>query len=178
MESYISISKINDFLYSPESLYLHSVYESFVSNLYHEAPQKIGSLNHKNITEGRYTTAKRFFQGIPVYSVKYNIGGKIDLYDQKTKTLIERKTKVKKIYDGQRFQLYAQMFALEEAGYQVQHLRIHSLQDNKRYDIPLPDRTEVKRFEQVLTNIRSYDPLKPDPLDYRSDLSIYRHLGY
>ena len=95
MEEYIQISKINDFLYSPKSLYLHSVYESFDQDIYHEEPQKVGKLNHENIDQGKYSTAKKFLQGIPVYSEKYNIGGKIDIYDCEKKALIERKTKVK-----------------------------------------------------------------------------------
>ena len=178
MESYIQISKINDFLYSPKSLYLHSVYESFDQNMYHESPQKKGKLNHECIEKGIYSSAKRYVQGKSVYSGKYNIGGKIDIYDTETKTLIERKTKIKEIYKGHRFQLYAQMFAMEEAGYPVKKLRIHSLQDNKRYAIPLPDKKEIKKFEKVLESIRSHDPSQEDPVGYRCDLSIYRHLSY
>jgi len=178
MESYIQISKINDFLYSPKSLYLHSVYESFNQNAYHETPQKTGKLNHENIEQGKYSTAKRYLQGLAVYSSKHNVGGKIDIYDQKTETLIERKTKIKEIYEGHRFQLYAQMFGLVEVGYKINKLLIHSLEDNKRYEIPLPDVVEIARFESVLEDMRSYNPNDQDPAGYRCDLSIYRHLSY
>jgi CRISPR-associated protein Cas4 len=178
MESYIPISKINDFTYSPQSLYLHSLYEGFNQDVYHETPQKVGKLNHENIEQGRYSTAKRFLQGTSVYSERYNIGGKIDIYDKETKTLIERKTKIKKVYDGHKFQLYAQMFALEEVGYKVERLCIQSLSDNKRYVIDLPNEDEIKRFENVLRQIRNYNPLVEDKFKYRCDLSIYRHLSY
>lgn len=67
MEPYIQISKINDFLYSPKSLYIHSVYESFNQSVYHESPQKVGTLVHQNIEAGTYTTAKRYIQGMAVY---------------------------------------------------------------------------------------------------------------
>ena len=43
---------------------------------------------------------------LDVYSDEYKIVGKIDLYDEISKTLIERKKFVKKIYDGYIFQLY------------------------------------------------------------------------
>lgn len=181
MEQYIRISTINDFLYSPKSLYLHGVYESFDQSMYHELPQKKGKLNHENIDNGTYSTAKRYLQGLTVYSEKYNIGGKIDVYDCATKTLIERKTRIKAIHDGQRFQLYAQMFALQEMGYEVEHLRIHSLEDNKRYAIDLPSADDVRKFEETLAAMRAYDPLtyvEASKTQQLCDMSIYRHLTY
>jgi len=178
MESYIQISKINDFLYSPQSLYLHSVYESFSEDTYHEEAQIIGKINHENIEEGKYSTAKKFLQGTSVYSEKYNLGGKIDIYNKDTKTLIERKTKIKKVFRGLEFQLYAQMFALEEMGYGVKELAIQSLRDNQRYTVLLPDEIDIKDFEKVLEAMRNYDVRKKDPNLYRCDLSIYRHLSY
>lgn len=179
MEQYIRISTINDFLYSPKSLYLHGVYESFNQNMYHELPQKKGKINHENIESGTYSTAKRYLQGLAVYSEKYNVGGKIDIYDRETKTLIERKTRIKQVHEGQKFQLYAQMFALEEIGYPVEHLRIHSLEDNKRYTIDLPTPADIARFEGVLTAMRGYNPLEyTEPAQHLCDISIYRHLSY
>ncbi len=178
MESYIQISKINDFLYSPKSLYLHSVYESFNQDMYHESPQKIGKLNHECIEKGEYSSAKKWLQGILVYSEKYNLGGKIDLYNKDKKTLIERKTKIRSIYDGHRFQLYAQMFALEEMGYEVEEICIHSLDDNIRYKIKMPDEKEIKRFEDTLYSIRHFDLGRLQESQFKCDVSIYRHLSY
>ena len=178
MESYIQISKINDFTYSPQSLYLHSVYESFDTDVYHEEPQKVGKLNHENIEQGKYSTAKRYIQGKSVYCEKYNIGGKIDIYDRVKKELCERKTFIRHIYQGHRFQLYAQMFAMEEMGYEVKELSVQSLRDNKRYHIPLPDKWEIADFERTLEKIRNYDITKDEGIKYRCDLSIYRHLSF
>jgi CRISPR-associated exonuclease Cas4 len=178
MESYIQISKINDFLYSPQSLYLHSVYESFDTDIYHEEPQIIGKINHENIEEGRYSTAKRYLQGLSVYSEKYNLGGKIDIYDTTTKNLCERKTYIHNIYEGQRFQLFAQMFAMEEMGYEVKSLSIQSLRNNRRHEIDLPDKHDIARFEKTLQKMREYDASLPDDSVYRCNLSIYRHLSY
>jgi CRISPR-associated protein Cas4 len=182
MESYIQISKINDFLYSPRSLYLHSVYETFSDKVYHEQAQIMGRLNHENIEKGTYTTAKRFLQGLPVYSEKYNLGGKIDIYDSLLKLLIERKTRIKNphIYRGLKYQLWAQMFAMEEMGHKVLGLRIQSLEDNKRYVVDKPSEHDILEFETVLQNMREYVPSEDactQDLEH-CGASIYRHLGY
>jgi CRISPR-associated protein Cas4 len=182
MESYIQISKINDFLYSPRSLYLHGVYETFSDRVYHEKAQIVGRLNHENIENGTYSSAKRFLQGVPVYCEKYNLGGKIDIYDSLLKLLIERKTKIKNphIHLGLKCQLWAQMFAMEEMGYQISGLRIQSLEDNKRYVIDKPTKFDVLEFEKVLKNMREYDFRESvcEPSLSRCDVSIYRHLSY
>lgn len=171
-------------MYSPKSLYLHGVYESFNQNVYHETPQKVGKMNHECIDKGTYSTAKRYLLGLAVYCEKYNLGGKIDIYDREKKMLIERKTKIKdgRIHAGQRYQLYAQMYAMREMGWPVEHLRIHSLEDNKRYIVPLPDFREETNFESVLWAMCTFDPLKDEETSQHSqnlcDISIYRHLSY
>ena len=60
--------KLNDFLFCPMSLYLHSIYENFSSSTFHSIFQVEGKLNHQNIEEKRYSTAKKFFQGTEVRS--------------------------------------------------------------------------------------------------------------
>jgi len=157
MESYIPISKINDFLYCPKSLYLHLMYESFDESLFHDKPQTEGRLNHQSIEEKTYSTAKRFIVGKEVYSEKYKIMGKIDIYDTETKTLIERKTKIKQIFDGYKFQLYAQYFCLKEMGYKVKRIILRSLKDNKNYEIPLPTQKDEKEFEDLINKIWNFD---------------------
>jgi CRISPR-associated protein Cas4 len=94
--------------------------------------------------------------GLEVASEAYKIMGKIDVYDRRERALIERKTKIKQVYDGHRFQLYAQYFCLTEMGYPVESLFIHSLEDNKRYPIPLPGESERKAFEETVARIRSF----------------------
>ena len=157
MESYIQISKINDFCFCPLSVYLHSVYESFNTSLYHDTPQIEGKLNHAAIDEGRYSTSKHIMQGTSVYSEKYGLMGKIDTYDAKKKALVERKTKIKTIWHGYVYQLYAQYFCLQEMGYEVERLYFHSLKDNKRYPVPLPSERDEKRFGAVIEAIRNFD---------------------
>ena len=178
MDDCIQISKINDFFYSPRSLYLHSVYESFDREVYHGEVQKKGLLNHSAIEEGRYSSRKNIFQGMTVFCEKYNLVGKIDLYDTKTRKLTERKTKIKKIYDGHRYQLYAQMFALEEMGHKVNTMEIHSLEDNRKFEICKPNKDELRKFENLLKQIRLHNPENDDARSFYCDLSIYKYLSY
>lgn len=157
MDSTIAISRINDFLFCPRSLYLHSIYSSFDTKIYHDTPQTVGGISHENIEEGRYTTSKYILQGLSVYSARLGIKGKIDIFDTKKKQLVERKYRVKQIYTGFRYQLYAQMYCLEEAGFSVKQLFIHSLSDNKRYEISLPTDFEKKAFESVILEMKSFN---------------------
>lgn len=157
MDLAITISTINDFTYCPKSLYLHSVYRSFDTSIYHDTPQIVGSITHENIEDQSYTTSKHILQGLSVYSNRLGIKGKIDVYDAKNKYLIERKFRVKQVYTGFKYQLYAQMYCLEEAGFKVKKLFLHSLSDNKRYEIPLPTKLEKKEFENVVTSMKSFN---------------------
>ncbi|PSO43266.1 type V CRISPR-associated protein Cas4 [Candidatus Saccharibacteria bacterium QS_5_54_17] len=180
MEQYIQISTINDFLFSPRSLYLHSVYASFNTKTYHASSQIAGDINHSTLENANYSSSTRYLQGVPVYSEHYGIMGKIDIYDRHTKSLIERKTKIKTIHTGYKYQLYAQYFGLTEAGYEVERLLLHSLDDNRRYEVPLPDQAEVSAFEQTLRAIWEYDIAEHDPAhsDDRCEMSIYKDLSY
>lgn len=179
MESYIQISKINDFTFCPATLYLHSMYEGFSQGMYHETPQVVGRLKHETVDEKKYSTAKKFMMSTDVYSEKYNIMGKIDIYDKETETLIERKTKIKKIFDGYRYQLYAQYYCLTEMGYAVKKLVLRSLEDNKSYEVPVPSENEQKEFEDVLYAMRNFDPKQL--LSHQCSkcaMSIYGALGW
>ncbi|PIP03716.1 MAG: type V CRISPR-associated protein Cas4 [Candidatus Yonathbacteria bacterium CG_4_10_14_3_um_filter_47_65] len=160
MEPYIQISKINDFIFCPQSVYLHTIYDNFDAATYHDEPQKEGKLNHENIDNGKYSTSAHILQGMPVYSHHYNLAGKIDLFDREKKMLIERKTSIKHIYDGYKYQLYAQYFCLKDMGYDVERLRLYSLKNNKQYDIPLPGDDETRKFEKIIQRIRRFDVLK------------------
>jgi|SRR3989344_808326 len=178
MEEIIQISKINDFIFCPYSIYLHGVYESFHESIYHEDPQRKGKIVHETIESGTYSSAKRYLQGLSVYSSKYHLVGKIDIYDTKEKALIERKYKIKKIFDGHLYQLYAQYFGLKELGYDVKKLYIHSLSDNKRYRVDLPAGYRFQMFETVLDLMKTYStensmhPINPK----KCAMCIYRQL--
>jgi CRISPR-associated protein Cas4 len=160
MESYIRISNINDFLYCPVSIYLHSLYEDFDRSAYHQTPQIVGTANHRSLDDGTYSTAKRYLTGLEVYSAEYGLCGKIDFYDSKEKLLVERKTRVREVQKGYVYQLYAQYLCMKEMGYEVERLALHSLEDNKRYPINLPGEPELAEFRRLLDEMRSFDPTK------------------
>lgn len=178
MEPYIQISKINDFIFCPKSIYFHGLYENFSEKTYHQSPQVKGKIKHESIDQGKYSTAKKYLQGLEIYSEKYNLAGKIDIYDAENKTLTERKNKINKIYDGYRYQLYAQYFCLKEMGYEVNNLFFYSMSDNKKYEIDLPTPSETAEFEAILDKIRNFDMLKnnfsPNPV--KCAQCIYKEL--
>lgn len=178
MESYIQISKLNDFIFCPRSVYLHSIYEGFNTAVYHDTPQINGKIKHESIENSTYSSEKRYLQGIPVYSEQYGIAGKIDIYDAQTNALIERKARVKTIYDGYKYQLYAEYFCMLEMGYVVESLFIHSLEDNKRYPIDLPVGEELHKFENTIKEMERASVTLFPVLDNPSkcDNCIYRPL--
>lgn len=157
MDSAIPISTINDFLFCPKSLYLHSIYNSLDTTTYHDNPQTIGRISHENIESEKFSTSKHILQGLSVYSAYLDVKGKIDIYDSKNGYLMERKYRVKSLYEGFRYQLYAQMYCLEELGFKVKKLLIQSLSDNKRYEIAIPTPKERKKFENIILRMKSFD---------------------
>ena len=164
LESYIPISHLNDFIFCPRSLYYHPLYGQYRESLYHQTAQSQGKYAHRQIDRGEYHTRKSILSGLEVYSQRYQIGGKIDILDTRTDLLIERKRTLKKIYPGYRYQLYGQYYCLQEMGYRVEQLCLHSLTDNRRYPIPLPDQREKEAFETLLQEIQTFSleaPFKP-----------------
>jgi len=157
MKDLIQISKLNDYLFCPRSIYFHFVYGNFSSRVFHEKEQRRGKISHENIDRQKYSTLKKYIQGLEVYSEKYGLIGKIDIYDQDEKVLIERKFKVKEIYKGYKFQLYAQYLCLKEMGKKVKSIFIHSLVDNKRTEIALPGKKDIQEIEKVIKKINSME---------------------
>lgn len=173
----IQISTINDFIFCKRSLYFHSIYYTFEDKHYKARPQVVGTIKHEAVDTGRYSSRKRFLQGMEVFSHKYNIIGKIDLYDKETRTLIERKTKIERVYDGYRYQMYGQALALEEMGYPIEMMVLHSLEDNKKYPVKYGGR-EMYRFEKTLVAMRAFNISKSKPLENINKCArcIYREL--
>jgi len=174
---YIQISKINDFVFCPRSLYFHGVYESFDSRHYKSKYQIAGSIAHKTIDNQEYSTRKNILQGKEIFSSKYGILGKIDIYDSDKKELIERKRQIKKIYDGYLFQLYAQKLCLEEMGYEVKKMSLYSLVDNKKYNT-IMTKNKIVKFNKILKNMRDFDLSNSNKCSNydKCDNCIYREL--
>lgn len=97
-------------------------------------------------------------QGVSVYCEEYNLLGKIDTFDVETGILTERKKKITTIYDGYVFQVYAQYFALSEMGYNVNEIRLYSMEDNKVYPIENPYENIImfEKFKKVLDDINTF----------------------
>jgi CRISPR-associated protein Cas4 len=162
METYLCITQLNDFIFCPRSIYFHNIYaENYGEDLYHRTWQKEGQAAHKAVDEGTYSSRKDVIQGLTVYSEKYQLLGKIDVLDIRTKELTERKNSVTAIYDGFRYQVYAQYFALLEMGYEVNSIRIYSKKSNKAFPIKLPGKDEIIEFESIINQIRNFSLLEP-----------------
>lgn len=159
MDDAIIFSNLNDFIFCPASIYFHNLYGSRAVISYQTDKQINGTAAHRNIDENTYSNRKDIFTSLEVYSERYNIVGKIDMYNASTQTLTERKRQIKVIYDGYVFQLYAQYFGLLDQGYTVRHLRLHSMVDNKTYQVKLPeeDETMLHNFECLIQNIKTFD---------------------
>ena len=159
MEQPIAITMLNDFVFCPVSIYFHRLYDGMENVLFQERFQLNGTKAHESLDKGTYS-APHVLQGLEVYSVEYNLQGRIDMYNTKTYTLTERKKHVNTVYDGYVFQLYAQCFAMREMGYRVDVIQIHSLDDNKTYPIALPENNEVmlKKFTALLDEIYEFKP--------------------
>lgn len=127
--------------------------------MFQSKAQLDGTKAHEKIDNGQYSTRKNILTAIDVYSEKYGIIGKIDMYDESKQLLVERKKHITRVYDGYIFQLYAQYFAMSEMGYKVNKLEIRSLDDNKKYIIKLPDEdTEMKqKFDDLVNDMRTFD---------------------
>lgn len=156
MEENIIISNLNDFIFCPRSIYFHNLYYNFEEKLFHDIYQQEGKNAHKNIDKKQYSSKNNILQSIDVYSEELGIFGKIDLYDRDKKQLIERKKKIKTIYEGYYLQLYAQYYCLIEMGYTVKELYFHSLSDNKRIKIPLPNQENKERLKEVIKEMNNF----------------------
>jgi CRISPR-associated exonuclease Cas4 len=159
MEPYIPISFLNDFIFCPRSIYFHQVHGSLSQSMYHSKPQVAGLAVHESIDKGSYTTSENVLVGMDLYSEKYGLQGKIDIFFIDTGLLLERKNKIAKIYDGYVFQVYAHYFALQELGYEVKEIKIHDRTHNKSFPIPLPQEDHVmfNKFEKTIQELKDFD---------------------
>lgn len=158
MEDYILISWLNDYVFCPYSIYLHNIYNQVDNSVYYTTAQTKGKTAHNSVDNNHYSTHKSDIVGIEVFSDQYHLCGKIDILHSSNNMLVERKRKIVNIYDGYKYQLYAQYFALREMGYKVEQLAFHSLIDNKRYLIDIPSGTELNNFEQTVYNLHHFNP--------------------
>ena len=91
MNDYIPLSMLNDFIFCPYSIYLHSVYMESDEDLYKATPQIKGTIAHHSVDEKKSSTRRSDVMSLPVYCDELGISGKIDVYKQDKHLLIERK---------------------------------------------------------------------------------------
>ena len=155
----VSVSNLNDFVFCPVSIYFHAVEADTEKLTYQDSYQINGAAAHEKSDLGAYSTKKDMLQGVSVYCEKYNLIGKIDTFDAKSGILTERKKKIKTVYDGYVFQLYAQYFALCEMGYTISEIRLYSMDDNKTYKIEKPEECPevLEKFEKLISDLNSFE---------------------
>lgn len=158
MDDAILITELNDFIFCPASIYFHKLYGSLDYMLYQSNDQIDGKKAHESVDLGRYSTRKDTLMGTDVYCSRYRLIGKIDIYDGKRHLLRERKKKIKTVFDGYVFQLYAQCFALREMGYPVEQMELFSIDDHKTYTVRLPedDPAMLFAFEETIMRMREF----------------------
>lgn len=162
MEAYLCITQLNDFSFCPRSIYFHNIYQDNVGEqAYHGICQKKGLAAHESIDNNRYSTRKNIIQGLTVFSEKYNLLGRIDVLDIGSGELTERKYSIKRVYDGFRYQLYAQYFSLIEMGYEVERMKLYSQKDNCSHPVAIPGADETAEFESLLEDIMSFSLESP-----------------
>lgn len=161
MEDYIPISALNDFIFCPYSIYLHNVYMESDEGIYHAYPQVKGKGAHETIDTKSYSTRKNDMMSLPVCSERLRLIGRIDLYKQDRKILIERKFQLKRIYRGQLYQLWAQYVCMQEMEYKIDRLAFYETSTNKMIPIELPQKQEMLELETFIKNFREFHPDNP-----------------
>lgn len=178
MEENIIISNLNDFVFCPRSIYFHNLYSNYDEHMYHSSVQTKCRDVHQNIDSQKYSSKKAVLQGLDVFSEELGLVGKIDLFDSESGTLIERKNKIKKIYDGYCLQVYAQYYCLLEMGYKIKAIKLYSVSDNKAYVISLPNENDKENLRAIINNMRHFDLMDPKFRQNRNkcEKCIYREL--
>ena len=93
MENAIPASVLNDFIFCPMSIYFHRLYAERENRIFQGTDQINGTSAHKNVDNGKYSSSKDIITSLDAYSEKYNTTCKIDIFDQQTGMLTERKKK-------------------------------------------------------------------------------------
>lgn len=158
MDDYISISMLNDFIFCPYSIYLHNVYMDTDEGLYHAKPQTRGRIAHEAVDKKTASNRKDDLLSFPVYSSRYRLMGKVDVYRRNEKLLIERKYQLKQIFQGQIYQLWAQYFCLLEMGYEVERMAFYETSTNKMIPVSLPDERGIVQFAAFIESFQRFNP--------------------
>lgn len=126
--------------------------------IFHATPQTIGRIAHESVDKKSSSSLKNEIQSLPISSDELCVMGKIDIYRQNEKILIERKNNLKQIYRGQLYQIWAQYYCMIEMGYEVKKLAFYEISTNKMIPVDLPSETEKKELVSFIDEYKKYDP--------------------
>lgn len=129
--------------------------------LYHAKPQIQGQIAHETVDNKKASNRRDDLFSLPVYSTRYKLMGKVDVYHQKEKRLVERKYRLKQIYQGQIYQLWAQYFCLLEMGYEVEKIAFYETATNKMIPVSIPNEKDVAQFDAFIESFQQYNPSMP-----------------
>lgn len=158
MNEYIGLATLNDFLFCPYSIYLHSVYMGADDEVYKAQPQQRGTAAHAAVDAKRGSTRRADLMAMPVYSDSLGVAGTIDVYKADAHLLIERKNNLKTIYRGQIYQLWAQYFCLTEMGYTVERLAFYEVSTRRIFPVDLPGEAGRQELEALIRRFKTYHP--------------------
>lgn len=158
MTEYIPLSMLNDFVFCPYSIYLHNVYMEADEDLFKAPPQTKGTIAHQGIDKKTGSTRKTDLMSLPVYCDELGISGKIDVYKQAQRLLIERKNCLKNIFRGQVYQLWGQYFCLKEMGFEVDRLAFYEISTNKMIDVEMPGSRGKQELADFIERFKKYVP--------------------
>lgn len=126
--------------------------------MYHATPQTQGKAAHESVDKKTADNRTDTILSLPVYSEEFGLMGKIDVYKAKEKKLIERKYQLKQIFQGQIYQLWAQMLCMREMGYAVEQLAFYETSTNKTIPVDMPTDSDLQQFRDFILRFRSFDP--------------------
>ena len=130
-------------------------------DLYHAVPQTRGNVAHEKVDKKTSSSKKNDILALPVFSNELGVVGKIDVYREEEKMLIERKYQIKQVFRGQIYQLWAQYFCMLEMGYEVEKLAFYEISSNRVIPIDLPGDEGRVELGNFIDKFNNYDPTKP-----------------
>lgn len=158
MTDYIPLSALNDFVFCPYSIYLHNVYMEADEDLFQATPQTKGAMAHQGVDQKTGSTRRNDIMSLNVYSDELGISGKIDIFKQDQRLLIERKNNLKRIYQGQIYQLWGQYFCMTEMGFSVERLAFYEISSNKMLEVKTPDERGKLELITFIQRFKAYNP--------------------
>lgn len=157
MDDLIAISRLNDFIFCPYSIYLHQVYMEADENVYHAKPQVAGRNAHESVDQKRTRPKSILIESLPGISHELGVYGKIDTYRADTRSLIERKLNLKQIFRGQIYQLWAQYFCMLEMGYEVKNISFYEISTKTSIPQELPTTSDKNELISFIASFRQFD---------------------